>query len=89
MLFASLHTGLVAKVIFLDSLRHPFPTVNRIPILSLRGNDKKADEGVPPESGATIITLKSAKHVEMCDRGPEKVKQEINEVISKFLKGHQ
>jgi len=87
MLFASLHPDLVAKVISLDSLRHPFPTADHIPILSIRGNDRKADKDVLPESGATIITLKSAKHGDMCDRGPEKVKLDINEGISKFLRG--
>lgn len=86
MLFASQHPDLVAKVISLDSLRYPFPTTNHMPILSIRGNDRKADEGVLPESGTSIITLKSAKHIDMCDRGPDKVKLEINEVISKFLK---
>ncbi|HUX79734.1 MAG TPA: alpha/beta fold hydrolase [Alphaproteobacteria bacterium] len=87
MLFASHHPDLVAKVISLDSLSYPFPTANRMPILFLRGNDRKADEGVLPESGATIITLKSAQPVDMCDRGSEKMKQEINEVILKFLRG--
>lgn len=89
MLFASLHPDLVANIISLDSLRHPFPTANRIPILNLKGNDRKADEDALSESGTTIITLKSAQPVDMCDRGPEKVKLDINEIISKFLREQQ
>lgn len=87
MLFASQHPNLVAKIISLDSLRYPFPATAHMPILSIRGNDRKADEGVLPTSGATIITLKSAKHVDMCDRGPEKVKLDINKIIARFLRG--
>jgi predicted dienelactone hydrolase len=85
MLFATTHPKLVAKVVSLDSLRVPFPTKNHIPLLSLRANDKKADEGVLPKSGANIIKLKNAKHIDMCDRGSDEVKQEINKFIIAFL----
>lgn len=85
MMFAQTHPELVAKVISLDSLRNPFPTQNSIPILSLRANDTQAGEGVLPKIGAEIITLNNAKHIDMCDRGPENVKQEIIDQISKFL----
>lgn len=84
MLFADLYPALVSKVISLDSLRYPFPR-NGVPILSLRANDTKADQGVLPESGSKIIEMKEAKHMDMCGRGPEKVKQEIVKHIEKFL----
>ncbi len=87
MLFAELNPKLVSKVVSLDSLRYPFPTANGIPILSLRANDTKADQGVLPESDATLIDLKEAKHIDMCDRGPDKVKREIVDIISSFLGG--
>ncbi len=84
MLFADLHPALVSKVISLDSLRYPFPS-NGIPILSLRANDTKADQGVLPESGSKIFEMKEAKHIDMCDQGPDMVKQEIVKIISNFL----
>lgn len=62
-----------------------FPTKERIPILSLRANDTNAYDNVLPESGARIIALKDARHIDMCDRGPEDVKQEITELTSKFI----
>ncbi len=85
MFVAEKHPEFVSKVISLDSLRYPFPIANHMPILSLRANDTKADNGVIPITGATIINIKDAKHIDMCDRGPELVKQEIVEFISNFL----
>jgi peptidoglycan-N-acetylglucosamine deacetylase len=85
MLFAAAYPECVAKVISLDSLRVPFPTKEHIPILSLRSNDMQADEGVLPESDASIIYLENAKHGDMCDRGPEEVKQEIAMFVGYFL----
>lgn len=84
MLFVDLYPALVSKVISLDSLRYPFPR-NGVPILSFRANDTKADQGILPESGAVLIDLKEAKHIDMCDRGPDKVKKEIVKQIEKFL----
>jgi peptidoglycan/xylan/chitin deacetylase (PgdA/CDA1 family) len=84
--FAEQHPELVSKVISLDSLRHPFPIKSTYSVLSLRANDTKADEGVLPESGATLIYLKEAKHMDMCDQGPKNVKLEVIEVINRFLR---
>lgn len=86
MLFTSIHPELVEKVISLDSLRMPFPTKDHIPILSLRANDTNADAGVIPESGAIIIKLENAKHIDMYDAGPEEIKREIMYLIDLFLK---
>ena len=58
---------------------------DKVHILTLRATDTEADEGVLPESGAAIITIKNAKHMDMCDRGSEEVKQEIMARISEFL----
>lgn len=87
MLFASIHPKKVDKVISLDSLRMPFPVKDHIPMLTLRANDTKADEGVLPESGAIIIKLENTKHIDMYDRGPEQVKKEIVVQINNFLLG--
>jgi hypothetical protein len=85
MMFADTHPELTLKVISLDSLRYPFPIKDSISILSLRANDTKADEGVLPKTGAMIISLKDAKHMDMYDPGSKKAKQEIVELITKFL----
>lgn len=89
MLFTDKYPEMVTKVISLDSLRYPFPTKNNIPILSLRANDTKADDGVLPLFGATMVYLKDTKHIDMYDRGPEIVKIKINDVIIKFLRDYQ
>ena len=86
MLFTSIHPEMVEKVISLDSLRMPFPIKDRIPLLTLRANDTKADEGVLPQSGAIIVELENAKHIDMYDRGPDQVKKEIVMQIESFLR---
>lgn len=85
MLFGSIYPLLVEKIISLDSLRMPFPTKDHIPILSLRANDTKADNDVIPESGALIVELNNAKHIDMYDAGPEVIKEEILFLIQMFL----
>jgi peptidoglycan-N-acetylglucosamine deacetylase len=85
MLFATKYPEKVLKVISLDSLRYPFPTKGNVPILSLRGNDTKADEGVLPTQGATIIDLEQAKHIDLCDRGSVEVKGKMVDYIQGFL----
>lgn len=91
MLFASTHPELVAKIISLDSLRMPFPRTGRAPILSIRANDTQVDEDVlPPKEvqkklAITITPINGAKHIDLCDRGSETVRQTINELSLKFL----
>jgi hypothetical protein len=58
---------------------------------SLRANNKKADDGVIPpleEQLALVMNVISfeAGHMDFCDRAPEKVKQQINLMISRLLK---
>ena len=86
MFLAAKQPKIVSKVISLDSLRYPFSMEHNIPMLSIRANDTHADPGVLPTIGVTIVKLKDAKHVDMCDLGSAKVKQEIVELVSKFLK---
>lgn len=60
-------------------------------ILSLRANDTLADEGVLPtkeqqqQLHITIISLKHAKHIDMYDKGPKSVRQQIIHLIISFL----
>lgn len=91
MLFASEHPQLVKKIISLDSLRMPFPRNGEVPILSLRANDTQADEGVLPSKeeaqhlGISLIKLEHARHIDLCDRGNNPVRQQVNELTLKFL----
>lgn len=85
MFLAAKQPEIVSTVISLDSLRHPFPVAHNIPILSIRANDTHADPGVLPAIGATIVNLKDAKHIDMSDLGPAKVKQEIVGLVREFL----
>jgi len=85
MLFAEKHPEMVYKVISLDSLRYPFPVNKNVAILSIRANDTKADPGVLPKSGANIVDLPEAKHIELSDRGPEEVRAKTLTIINEFL----
>ncbi|MBA2650732.1 MAG: hypothetical protein H0U73_00470 [Tatlockia sp.] len=81
------HPELVKQAISLDSLRMYFPRSGKVPILSLRANDTEADPGVLPpkkvnkKAKITIISLKEAKHIDLCDRGSENIRKEFNEII--------
>ena len=92
MLFVTTYPELVTKAVSLDSLRMPFPRKGQVPILSLRANDTVADKGVlPPQEKRhklkiTIIDIGDAKHIDMCDRGPKSVHEEINNDVLTFLK---
>lgn len=92
MLFTKEHPNLVKQAISLDSLRMPFPRLGKTPKLSLRANDTQADLGVlPPEKtdkelNITIITLKNAKHIDLCDRGSGSIRKEINRYVLDFLR---
>ena len=92
MLFATNHPELVSQVISLDNLRMPFPRSGLVPILSFRANDTKADQNVLPtfdeqkKLHIKLIPLKDSRHIDMCDRGPEAVRNEINNQIINYLK---
>lgn len=91
MLFTTQYPHRVSKVISLDSLRMPFPTSGITPILSLRSQDSKADNGILPtrseqnKLGIKVIQLDKVKHIDMCDRGPKKSQEKIYAIISDFL----
>lgn len=92
MYFARRHPDLVKKVVTLDNLRVPFITDGKIKILSFRSKDPKfkPDPGVIPDddvcekAGIKIIKTEF-QHNDLSDRGPEHVKNSIQEIIHRFL----
>lgn len=92
MYFAKLHPENVKKVVTLDNLRVPFLTEGKFKILSFRSKDPvfKADPGVVPDddiceqAGITVVNT-GFQHVDMSDRGPENVKESIQQTLDKFL----
>jgi hypothetical protein len=92
MFFAKEHPEQVKKIVTLDNLRVPFITDGRFKILSFRSKDPnfKADPGVVPnddqceEAGITVVKT-GYQHTDMSDRGPEKVKESIQNTLNKFL----
>ncbi|MCW5702912.1 MAG: alpha/beta hydrolase [Bradyrhizobium sp.] len=92
MYVAKQHPELVSKVITLDNLRVPLWLGHKMKILSFRSKDPnfKTDPGVlPPPGEATAegieIVNTGALHTELSDRGPDSVKQRIQEALDRFL----
>jgi hypothetical protein len=92
MYFAKLHPDRVKKVVTLDNLRVPFRTDGKFKILSFRSKDPafKTDPGVVPDpdlcarAGITVVETEYP-HIDMSDRGPDKVKITIKGKLNKFL----
>lgn len=92
MYVAHQHPELVSKVITLDNLRVPFVLSDHLKILSFRSQDPHfvTDPGVLPTSeeakarGIDIVHT-GAQHTEMSDRGPNSVKEKIQETLDRFL----
>jgi hypothetical protein len=92
MYFAKHHPDIVRKVITLDNLRVPFVTGDKMKILSFRSNDPnfKTDPGVLPSAAQTVkngidIIKTPFQHTQMSDRGPDSVKEKIQEALDNFL----
>lgn len=93
MYVAHQHPEIVSKVITLDNLRVPFVLSDNMKILSFRSKDPhfQTDSGVlptPEEAKARGIDIvhTGAQHNEMSDRGPDAVKQKIQETLDRFLR---
>jgi pimeloyl-ACP methyl ester carboxylesterase len=94
MYFAKQHPQLVTKVVTLDNLRVPFVTGDKMKILSFRSNDPnfKTDPGVLPPAAQAVkegidIIKTPFQHTEMSDRGPDSVKEKIQQTLDHFLSG--
>jgi hypothetical protein len=92
MFFAKQHPELVSKVVTLDNLRVPFVLSDKLKILSFRSKDPnfKTDPGVLPTAqqaraeGIDIVNT-PFQHTDMCDRGPDSVKETIQATLDRFL----
>lgn len=85
MMFATFYPDRLSKIISLDSRRYPFPRNPKLEILRFGAIDDEPDEGVVPESGVQVVYLKGARHIDLCDRGSQKIKDEIQKSIIQFL----
>lgn len=92
MFYAKQHPELVSKVITLDNLRVPFVLNRKMKILSFRSADPnfRTDPGVlptPQQAKADDIDIVKTQfqHTWMSDRGPDSVKETIQETLDRFL----
>ncbi|MCU0426516.1 MAG: esterase family protein [Candidatus Kapabacteria bacterium] len=91
MLCAKTHPEMVSEMISFDHRRMPVLRVRKPRILSLRGTDFPADNGVLPSAdeqkryGIVITTLPNAKHGDFTDSGNEAVKKAAVQEVMRFL----
>lgn len=82
----------IGTVITLDHRRVPLPRRKDINVLSIRGSDYPADNGVLPsfmeaqEYGMCVKEIPKSRHNDMTDYGPQWLKDEIQRVIESYLK---
>lgn len=93
MFFAQQNPDLVKMVVTLDNLRFPYLTSGTAKILSFRSMDWKPDRGVVPSEAQSVksgieIVQTDARHVDMSDRGPDRVKEKIAGTLDQFLNDH-
>ena len=89
---AKQHPEMVSKVVTLDNLRVPFVLSDKLKILSFRSSDPnfRTDPGVLPTAqqartdGIDIVKTKF-QHTDMSDRGPDSVKETIQQTLDQFL----
>jgi hypothetical protein len=83
----------VKSIITLDHRRVPVPRTKEISILSIRGSDFSADDGVLPtvqestDYDICIIKISESKHNDMSDDGPDWLKEKIAELVKNYISG--
>ncbi len=91
MLCAKTHPEILSEVVSFDHRRMPVSRARKPRILSLRGTDFPADNGVLPSTdeqkryGIVITTLPNAKHSDFTDSGNEAVKKAAVQEVMRFL----
>jgi hypothetical protein len=80
-----------STLITLDHRRYPLPRLSSLKVLSIRGSDFPADDGVLPSVDQTknlnycITKIPKSQHNDMQDGGPDWLKDSIFNSISAFL----
>lgn len=88
------HANVVEKLITLDHRRVPLPRVKSASVLSIRGSDFPADEGVlhtveeQMQFNACIVQVENSRHNDMTDFGPDWLKASLSNIVLEFLSGH-
>lgn len=83
----------VGTVITIDHRRVPLPRNEDIGVLSIRGSDYPADEGVLPSQqeseqyGICVKKIPDSRHNDMTDYGPKWLKEEISRKVANYLNG--
>jgi len=92
MFFAKQHPDMIKRVVTLDNLRVPFLTEAKFKILSFRSRDANfvPDPGVVPDDDECLrtgiqVVKTGAQHTDMSDRGPDAVKEKIQDALDQFL----
>ena len=85
--------GQPARLITLDNRRVPLPRFKTVSVLSIRGSDFAADDGVLytaeelTQLNGCIVHLADAKHNDMTDFGPDGLKHVLANSIHAFVAG--
>jgi len=88
---ANEHVDFIERVITIDHRRVPLPRNHNIKVLSIRGSDFPADEGVlytPSEVSeypVCVVKIDKSRHNDMYDGGPTWLKEAIIDKIALFL----
>ncbi|WP_404396625.1 alpha/beta hydrolase [Idiomarina loihiensis] len=83
----------IDTMITLDHRRVPLPRRKDVNVLSIRGSDYPADDGVLPspeearEYSMCVKEIPKSRHNDMSDYGPKWLKDEVNRIIDNFLNG--
>lgn len=81
----------VKQLITLDHRRVPLPRLETVTVLSIRGSDFPADDGVLftteelTQFNACIVRIANSKHNDMTDFGPDWLRKTLSEVIGDFI----
>ncbi|ESP92427.1 alpha/beta hydrolase [Pseudoalteromonas luteoviolacea] len=83
----------ISGLVTLDHRRVPLPRNINVPVLSIRASDFPADEGVLYTNSelktypGCVIKIPESRHNDMTDNGPVWLKQKIQSLFSRYLKG--
>ncbi|MGL5027276.1 MAG: alpha/beta hydrolase [Shewanella oncorhynchi] len=83
----------IKTVITLDNRRVPLPLDKKIGVLSIRGSDFLADEGVLPTDNqktiyqGCIVQIPNSRHNDMSDYGPNWLKEKMSLLVTQYLQG--